>query len=186
MGRSKALLPWRHSTLLDHHWTLFRSLENCKPWIVTSHNDLPLTAELDRIDWPFAQRITNPIAPAGSMADSIRYGIVASLRQDCSAVGIALIDQPFIAPLTFQRLEETFRKHPKVIVQPTHEHRRGHPVLLPREMAEEFLHGNHKSLKTFLSEKEGLRKYVAVDNPGILTDLDTPEDYIKYEPRGCP
>ncbi len=186
MGRSKALLPWNGATIVAHHGQLFEALENFDAWIVTQQNDAPLFSELDRIKWPQAQRVVNPIAPDGDMADSIRCGIAACLSRGYSAIGIALIDQPLIDLSTFQTLEESFRQNPDSILQPAYEGRRGHPVILLRAIAEEFLHSDYESLKLFLSEKEGLRVSVDVDDPGVMTDLDTPEEYSKHELRGCP
>ena len=183
MGRSKALLPWQDSTILGHHWTLFQALENYDPWIVTQQNDEPLFAELERVGWPDVHRAINPVAPEGDMMDSIRYGVSACLSMDYAAIGIALIDQPLIAYSTFQILAEAGRRHPDSILQPMIQGRRGHPVILPRSIAEQLLSSDAETLKIFLSGNEQQRTSVKVDDPGILTDLDTPHAYQTHAPQ---
>jgi CTP:molybdopterin cytidylyltransferase MocA len=190
MGSSKALLPWGKSTILGHHWNLFQTLENYDPWIVVQPNDPPIYFELDRIHWPDAQRVVNPIAPEGDMLASIRCGIAACLSFECRAIGIALIDQPLIQRATFKALEKPVGDRPELIHQPAYKSRRGHPVILSNKIAEELISTSAESLKSFLSGKENLRASLEVEDPGILTDLDTPEEYLKYEPQlaqgGCP
>ncbi|MEE9367579.1 MAG: nucleotidyltransferase family protein [Pontiella sp.] len=183
MGRSKALLPWQASTILGHHWNLFQSLEKYDPWIVTQKNDEPLVAELERVGWPDAHRVMNPLAPEGDMMDSIRYGVSACLKHDYTAIGIALIDQPLIDHSTFQILADSVRRYPDSILQPAMQGRRGHPVLLPRSIAEQLVSSNAETLKTFLSENERIRASIEVDDSGILTDLDTPHAYQTHAPQ---
>ena len=189
MGRSKALLPWGETSILEHHWTLFQSLEHYDPWIVMQKSDTPLFAELDRIEWRDAQRVVNRLAPECDMLDSIRCGISACLAQHYRSIGIALIDQPLIQRETFQALAEAEDQQPSRIHQPSHQGRRGHPVILPRAVAEELLSSPAESLKAFLSGKEAVRTVLDVGDAGILTDLDTPGEYSKHKPQlalgGC-
>ena len=62
--------------------------------------------------------------------------------------------------------------------------RRGHPWLVARPLWDEIL--NMKSDQTprdFLNIHAAEIKYVNVDTPTILQDLDTRADYLKYKPN---
>src|SRR5207237_129319 len=62
------------------------------------------------------------------------------------------------------------------LTQPTFNGRRGHPILLSVDAIDEIL-----SLPSDATLKDYTRRVAAhevgVDDPGILTDIDTPEDY---------
>ena len=67
------------------------------------------------------------------------------------------------------------------IVIPSHNRRRGHPVLypsgfFPRLLAASPEHG----ARDILTSHEREITYVDVDDPGIRIDIDTPEEYAKY------
>jgi molybdenum cofactor cytidylyltransferase len=68
--------------------------------------------------------------------------------------------------------------HSPAIISPSYENRRGHPVLLTKSLWGGVLGlGKDQTLRDFLREREGEISYLVVDDPGILHDLDTPEEY---------
>jgi molybdenum cofactor cytidylyltransferase len=119
--------------------------------------------------------VENPAYRDG-MSSSLRAGI-AALDPAAEAFFVVLGDEPFVRPETFDaliaaRAESGFR-----IVLPTYRGVRGNPVLLDRSLSAEAdsltgdrgcraLHERHPS--------ETLE--VSVDDPGVLIDLDTPEE----------
>jgi CTP:molybdopterin cytidylyltransferase MocA len=61
--------------------------------------------------------------------------------------------------------------------------RRGHPWLVARPLWEEILAMSPtESPREFLNRHAGEIEYVNVDNPSILADLDTLDDYLKSRP----
>ncbi|HEX5234381.1 MAG TPA: nucleotidyltransferase family protein [Silvibacterium sp.] len=112
-------------------------------------------------------------------------GMASSLRKGLSAVApgmnaglIVLADQPFVRPETMRLLVERYRCCEAEIVIPVHEGRRGNPVVLdwavfPEAMA---LEGDTGCRAIFGKHAKGIVE-VEVDDPGILLDIDSREDY---------
>src|SRR4029079_17696175 len=70
MGRPKMLLPWGNKTILAHSIQAWQSVADDSS-VIYSSADLPLQAELDRIQFPAEARIANP-DPARGMFSSIQ------------------------------------------------------------------------------------------------------------------
>lgn len=83
-------------------------------------------------------------------------------------------------PLVSQHVYENLLKVNKNIVIPTYEGIKGHPVLMNKRMASLLLSATDISnLREFII-KHGF-KTLEVKCPGILMDIDTPEDYLLAE-----
>jgi molybdenum cofactor cytidylyltransferase len=104
------------------------------------------------------------------MFGSVRCGLRASAAE---RVFVAPGDYPLIQPNVYRAMLDTRGE----IVLPSYRGRTGHPVLLARPAVDKILAGAYPSLCAFINE-EGYRT-VEVEEPGILIDLDTPEDYGK-------
>ena len=115
-------------------------------------------------------------------------GPIASLRaalralQPLQPTGLLSwpVDLPHVRVTTVERLIETFRRQPAPAVVPTFAERRGHPVLWGAALFEELLtsaaatrHGARGVLHAHAAEIAP----VAVDDPAVIDDLNTPEDY---------
>ena len=90
------------------------------------------------------------------------------------------VDLPHVRVTTVERLIETFRRDPAPAVVPTFAERRAHPVLWGAGLFEELLtsdaatqHGARAVLHAHAAEIST----VAVDDPAVIEDLNTPEDY---------
>src|ERR1700690_4241261 len=70
MGTPKLLLPWGGTTVIGHLLREWRELGAAQIGIVRGGQDPPLTAELDRLGFPLADRIENP-QPERGMFSSI-------------------------------------------------------------------------------------------------------------------
>lgn len=111
------------------------------------------------------------------MLSSIICGIRA-LPADAVSALIFLGDQPGIPPTVTNSVIEAYNEELFGIVIPVHNHRRGHPLLVDMKYRKEV---------EKLDLEEGLRALrhhfpqdvleVEVDEPGILVDIDTSEDY---------
>lgn len=179
MGRPKALLPWHGKTVIAHHLQTLEKVGGITPWVVTSPNDAALQKELNSIGWPAEQRTVNPVAPECDMMESIGCGVRSVLKSSTPfpTLGIALLDQVLTRPETFQCLEKSARVHPDLILQPAYEGRRGHPIILPRTIAEQLVKTASETLRDFLEQHPHLRETVEVPDAGVLRDMDTPEAY---------
>ena len=117
--------------------------------------------------------VVNP-DPAGDMASSVRVGLDV-LPSVASGVIVALCDYPLVAHTTIASLAAAHAEHPGRIIIPTHDGRNGHPTLFPRACLEELNSGG--TLRDVVRRDPARVRRLAVADPGILLDMDTPEDY---------
>ena len=113
------------------------------------------------------------------MLSSVKCGF-RYLPENYAAVLVFQGDQPMISSGIINDVINAFSKSGKGIVMPVFKNKRGHPLLIDRKYRDEVAK---------LSNEEGLRslaeKYpddvleVKVNNPEILRDIDTHEDYIR-------
>lgn len=120
------------------------------------------------------------------MIDSVRLGLAQIDQTEESAPeprdGILVIpgDMPTVGANACRRCIEAYKRSPERIVVATHHWRRGHPMVFPlalRSVLDE-LHGGLNELPRRHSDRV---EEVAVDDPGILRDVDTREDYAGLE-----
>jgi molybdenum cofactor cytidylyltransferase len=115
------------------------------------------------------------------MGSSLRLA-ARELRPETEAVVVGLADMPEVASATISALIAAWRpRGPRGIVAPVFERRRGHPVVFGAEHfpALRALAGDCGA-RAVLRERAGDLSLVAVDDPGVLIDVDTPAD---LEPR---
>jgi molybdenum cofactor cytidylyltransferase len=115
-------------------------------------------------------------------------GPIASLRaalralQPLQPTGVLAwpVDLPHVRVTTVERLIETFRRDPAPAVVPTFAERRGHPVLWGAVLFEELLtndRATREGARAVLRAHAAEVTPVPVDDPAVLDDLNTPEDY---------
>lgn len=112
------------------------------------------------------------------MLSSVKAGF-RSLPESVEAVLVFQGDQPMITAEVVNIVIHAYRQSNHGIVIPVYQKKRGHPLLIDSKYREEI---------EKLEDVEGLRglarKYpedvleVDVNLPGILRDIDTPEDYL--------
>ncbi|MCJ7820567.1 MAG: nucleotidyltransferase family protein, partial [Bacteroidales bacterium] len=112
------------------------------------------------------------------MLSSVKCGI-SSLPADFRAVLVFPGDQPMTEAPVIDLVINAYRNSGKGIVIPVHENRRGHPILVDAKYRDEIMN---------LDDTEGLRVLAGKhpddvaeaesDNPLILSDIDTMEDYM--------
>jgi molybdenum cofactor cytidylyltransferase len=89
------------------------------------------------------------------------------------------VDHPFVSPSTVDVLERT-RENDALAVWfiPTYGGRGGHPVLWRSAVRADILDlRSDAPLRSLLPEFGVQVRRVAVDDPGVLTNVDTPEEY---------
>jgi molybdenum cofactor cytidylyltransferase len=114
------------------------------------------------------------------MLSSIQCGI-RTLTGRTNAVLIGLGDQPQVQEGTVKKVCKSFQDSGANIVLPSYQMRRGHPWLVAQPLWNELLMMEFpQSPRDFLNAHAADILYVDVDDPNILADLDTPEDYRKW------
>lgn len=115
--------------------------------------------------------IVNPRASEGQGA-SIACGVSATSSADGWV--IALADMPAIQPDTLRRVVDAL-KAGAATVAPTYRGRRGHPVGFSAAMRSELLaSAGDIGARSVLARHPP--QLIEVDDPGVLYDVDTPED----------
>lgn len=117
--------------------------------------------------------VVNPDSE-GDMASSVRSGRDA-LTAGAGGVIVFLCDYPLVTADTIHRLIAGHEYSPDSIIIPCHGGRRGHPLLFPRPVLDE-LRGD-KILRDLVRSDPGRVVCLDLDDPGVLIDMDTPEEY---------
>jgi molybdenum cofactor cytidylyltransferase len=176
MGRDKATLPIRGIPAWQRIAQTCRETGLGGVLVVGSHNEENLTAPLPA-GW---KKAVNPV-PEKGRTGSIQTGL-ALLLPDTEGILLFPIDHPMAAPGTVRRLLETFLELPErtgVWLVPVCQGRGGHPILFGRRFLPHLLQADPDApLRRILSE-HGERRDLPVEDPGVLFNLDRPEDLPK-------
>ncbi len=118
------------------------------------------------------------------MGSSLSAGLGA-LDPLTDAAFIILADQPFVRSKTLDQIIDQYQESDAQIVIPTYRGFRGNPVLLDRSVFPEVmaLSGDVGCRAIFGDHLEGIVK-VAVDDIGILLDIDDKDDLAKLQRFG--
>lgn len=118
------------------------------------------------------QVVISPIAEAG-----MGHSLAAGVRAAAAAGGwlVALADMPFIAPASHRAVVAAMQDGARLAAS-QYEGRRGHPVGFGREWfaALSKLRGDHGA-RAILEQHGQLLRLCPVDDPGVLCDVDRPE-----------
>lgn len=88
------------------------------------------------------------------------------------------VDMPLVSVDTVRSLQAAFGEHPGKILYPVFRGKRGHPPLLPMDLAPVIAGWNHEgNLRDVLASHEKLAVEISVLDENILLDIDTEEDY---------
>jgi molybdenum cofactor cytidylyltransferase len=176
MGQPKQLLDWQGQPLVRH--------------VAQTALDSPL-AGLVVVLGAYAPQVRAALADlaaplslvtcadyATGQAASLRCGL-AALPLETSAALVLLVDQPLITPALIERMLAAFAAAPAPLaVVPCYQGRRGNPVLLAAALFAELhaLEGDRGARDLLQHHAERIR-WLELDDPAVLSDLDTPDDY---------
>ena len=175
MGQPKALLPWRGRTLLEHQVSALREGGADRVVVVLGHraDDLrPLLEGKDGVSWTL-----NPDYLQGKTT-SIKAGLSVL---DCPTLDVILllnVDQPRDAA-DVARVLEVHRAHGYAVTVPEYRGKGGHPIALSATLLPELLEIDEatQGIKAVVRRRPESVQRLPLDNPGILLDLNTPEQY---------
>jgi len=110
----------------------------------------------------------------GDMASSVRAGRDA-LTDGASAVIVLPGDYPLVSAETISSLIAEHAVSPASIIVPCHAGQRGHPLLFARTILDEL--DGDLILRDLVRRDPQRVRLLEVNDPGVLHDMDTPEDY---------
>lgn len=177
MGSPKALLRYRGKTFIECI---------CHNFLAAGIDELVvvLGARADELRraipaHPTLRTIMNPRYFQGQLS-SLMVGINA-LSAESEAAVVNLVDHPMIEASTVSALLTSFRADPVPILIAAYHGKRGHPVLFSRQVYGEILAAPLDQGAKVVVRKDPARvRELELDDPGILADIDTPEDYRQY------
>ena len=176
MGRPKALLDFRGQPFAVRILEAFEALD-IKSRVVVLGPDAP------RVRPALATHecaiVENPDVASGAIG-SLRAVLAALAPVRPSAIVAWPVDLPHVRVATVERLLETYRRSGPIAVVPSFAERRGHPVIwdqaLFAELATSAAATRHGARAVLVAHEADLVT-VAVDDPAVIDDLNTPEDY---------
>jgi molybdenum cofactor cytidylyltransferase len=178
MRQPKMLLPWGETTVLGKVIATFKEADVSDILVVTGGDRELVEASVRNS----ARTIFNPDYAAGEMLSSVQVGL-AGMKPKAEAALIGLGDQPQVQERSVRAVLDGFRTSGSSLIVPSYQMRRGHPWLVTRPYWDEILKmRSPASLREFLNRHADEIYYVEIDDPSILQDLDTPEDYLKNKP----
>ena len=175
MGQLKALLPWRGQTLLEHQVSTLLQGGADRVVVVLGHraDDLrPMLEGLEGVDW-----VHNPDYLQGKTT-SIKAGLFTVDPQVAGEILLLNVDQPR-SSADIARILDTHRATGHAVTIPTCGGKGGHPIVLSAELLEELLSIDEESqgVKAVVQRRPESVNRVPLENPEILLDLNTPEQY---------
>ena len=137
--------------------------------VVTGHDADAIVAALAGLPVTFH----HAPAFADGMSASLKAGI-AALPGGCDAALVCLGDMPFVRPATLDALAAAHAGQAALF--PTYRAQRGNPVLLARALFADIMRlTGDQGARTLLKEIPDRVGEIAVDDPGILHDIDRPD-----------
>lgn len=178
MGRPKALLrrPGGHETFVARAVRTLRDGGAADVIVVCRPDDEALRHHTARLQPP-AVSVVNPDAWRGQLS-SLLAGIGAAEARGADAIIVLPVDIPEVRANTVSAVIRALQEGGKPIVRATHNGRHGHPVAFLASMFDELraadpAHG----ARVVLHAQPGRVQNLEVDDPGVLRDVDRPEDF---------
>lgn len=116
--------------------------------------------------------------------ENFHQGMFSSIQKGCHEVNApTFFITPGDCPLVKKETVQLLAEHEGNVVIPSFHYKGGHPIKLSNVVKQKILETHPESnLRVVLTRFE--KEYVNVDDPGVIMDVDTPEDYqiaIEYE-----
>ncbi len=179
MGRDKALLPWGEGTFLS---AAIRALQPATELVIVvgganAANLRPV------VDAHAAFLVVNP-SPQQGQFSSLQAGLREVLNRGRDAAIITLVDRPAANVQTVQQIKSAFLGSEDNIwaMVPEYADKHGHPFAIGREMIEAFLRAPvQSSARDVEHANQDHIRYLAVNDPLVAANVDTPEDFEKIQ-----
>ena len=177
MGQLKALLPWRDTTLLEHQLRSLLDAGVQQVIVVLGHDAdrlKPIVEAFDGASWTLNEDYLQ------GKTTSLKVGVAALAGQQLSDVLLLNVDQPRSTE-TVRTLLERHRASSFLITIPTHGGKGGHPIFIAAKLLPELAEIEEESqgLKAVVRRHADATERFELDDPSLLWDLNTPEEYQK-------
>jgi len=183
MGVDKALLPWPPSEPggpPSGQTFLSAAIESLNPFaemvlVVCGKNEPSLAP----VVYAQGASVVSNRSPERGQFSSLQVGLQEVLSHGRDAAIVTLVDRPPVKAATLEALCNAFTfAEGKWAVVPEYKGQHGHPFLVAREMMEAFLKAPPTATARDIERQNQQHvEYVAVDDPAVILNVDTPQDY---------
>jgi molybdenum cofactor cytidylyltransferase len=174
MGTDKATLAYRGRTFLEAIVQTLREADIEHIVVVLGHHGEEIQRQ---INVEPVQVVINPDYRSGQTS-SLQVGLRSLLADESEAILLCLVDHPAVAAETVRRLVATFRQSSAPVAIPTYQGRRGHPVLIARQVFAELLElASDVGADSVVRRYRPATRFVEVEDEGVVMDVDDPESY---------
>ena len=180
MGRLKALLPWQGTTLLEHALRELAASRVDLTLVVLGHAAEQLSPVVARAG---AGSVLNPRYREGR-ATSIAAGL-AALPPATAHLLVASVDQPRPRAVV-DALIAAHLAAGAPISRAVHGGRQGHPTIFAASLLDELgrVDEGSEGMKSVLRRHAAAIQDVEIDDPTVLLNLNTPDEYAAALNRG--
>jgi molybdenum cofactor cytidylyltransferase len=176
MGRPKALVPFEGLTFVEH---LLQATNHPRVGIVRVV--LGANAESIRAELKLDQEtvVVNQDWQQGQLS-SIQCAIRSLPADETAGLLLCPVDHPLISSQLVSRLIAEFDSDRKLIVVPTHQGRRGHPVIFHASLYAELLDAspNIGARQVVWAHPDAIAE-IETDEAGVILNLNDPETMRK-------
>ena len=175
MGQLKALLPWQGATLLEHQLRSLLDAGVQQVIVVLGHDAdrlKPVIESIEGASWTLNKDYLQ------GKTTSLKAGVAALAGQQVSDVLLLNVDQPRSTD-TLRTLLERHQASSFRITIPTHGGKGGHPIFIAAELLPELadIEEDTQGLKAVVRRHADATERFELDDPTVLRDLNTPEQY---------
>ena len=186
MGRPKLTLPIRGIPLIVRVVSALREGGIDLVLVVTPPADSPGSRELGeeatRAGAAVLVTETRPADMRASVEHALAY--IEKTLPDATRIVLTPADSPGITAELVALMLKSASEAPDSIVAPVVGGKRGHPIVIPWPVALQICElPSNVGVNALLKVHERAIRRVEVDDAGILDDLDTPEDYSRWNER---
>ncbi len=170
MGRMKALLEYQTETFLDRLIGLFARHCRSVTVVLGAHADSVIAGVARKRQAVFVQNANYLQGQLSSLQTGLR-----SMPSE-SHVLMTLVDHPAVRESTVEAL----LAEPSELAIARYREHNGHPILLSPAIAKELLALDpSQTPKDTLHSHYGHARFVDVDDPGVIQDIDDPAAYAE-------
>jgi len=174
MGTPKATLTYRGCTFVERIVQTLRVGGLERIVVVLGHRPEEI---LQQVKMEAAQVVINPDYQSGQTS-SLQAGLRSLAGDDLDAVLLCLVDHPAVSAETVRKIVAAFRASGAPVVIPTYHGRRGHPVLIGRQLFDELLElSSEAGANSVVRRYRPASQFVEVEDEGIVIDVDDRESY---------
>jgi molybdenum cofactor cytidylyltransferase len=173
MGSPKMILPYEGMTIIEKVLENILASDVEKVVTVLGSNREEVLKVIEK--YP-VQHCYNSSFKSG-MLSSVKCGF-EFLPREFRAAMVFLGDQPMVETSVINKIIKAYDESGKGILVPVFENKRGHPLMVDKKYRDEVINlDDPEGLKGLLRRHPDDLLEVDTENPSVLNDIDTLEDY---------